>query len=308
MGQQPQRTRPFVADPNDWEIVSEGGDEFEITEEPTAPPRTEKKPTWSQSLGLNEPTTSPMVGFMRGAGSGIVDLAQGAVSNVTGQLNAKLDAENENRRANGGRETATLPRVQNPESFAGDVGNVMPMIAETVATGRIGTNAVVDALPNAARAGRGFEQVMSAAGDVPVNVEAAGKSALRVMELAERGGTMPKAVRDLLKRVTDPAKPAMTYRESRDFASNLGKLSVDEMNRLKPIVKREVANMAAELNKANADAAKLAGKAVEYKSAMREYANAMRMRDALDTAIKHSKKAALGAAGLGGAAYWLGRD
>lgn len=302
MGQQP-RTRPFVAAPDEWEVVS--GDDFEAVAEPD--PKT-----WSDRLGLHEPTTSPLKGFALGAGTGLVDLVQGAIGNVTQQMRGKQTADQALVDAAAGRampaQSPAMPVVETPKNLSGTVGSLLPAVGEAMIGGPPVVKAGVEALPSAARAGAKFEQVMGAAGDIPVDVEATGKSALRIMDLAERGGTMPKAVRDLLKRVTDPEKGPMVYRESRDFASNLGKLSVDEMNRLKPIVKRQVAQMAADLNLANANAAKAAGKGAEYKSAMREYASAMRMRDTIDAALKHSKKAALGAAGLGGAAYWLNRD
>lgn len=303
-----QQQRPFVADPNEWEVID--GDEYEVVSDDTPPAR----PTWADRLGLNEPTASPMVGFLRGAGTGIVDLAQGAVSNITGQLNAKTRAENASIGALGPSPTGitippkrTLPDVARPDTFSGGVGSVLPVIGEMALPGGApkAVSVAKNALPSVTRAGANFEKVMGAAKDIPVNVEPLGKVALRVMDLAERGSTMPTAVRKLLLRVTDPKKATMTYQESRDFASNISRLSVDEMNRLTPVVKRQVAELAAELNKANAEAAKAAGRGAEYKAAMREYANAMRMKDAIDAALKHSKKAALGAAGLSGAAYLL---
>jgi len=298
MGQQQQR--PFVADPNEWEVI--GDDDLEVV--PDEPPA--KTPTWSERLGLNQPTTSPMVGFMRGAGSGVVDLAQGAVSNVMGQLNGKLDADNALRGSAGLPQTATAPRVERPATLAGGVGSALPIVAEMAMPTGVAVKAGMEVLPSATRAGAKFEQVMGAARNIPIETKGVGDAALRINQLAERGGSMPMAVRKILQRMTDPQKAAMTYEEARDFASNISRLSADEAQRLTPVVRREVANLAAELNKANAEAAKLAGKGAEYKAAMREYANAMKMRDALDAALKHSKKAALGAAGLGGAYYMFG--
>lgn len=309
MAQEPTRTRPFVADPNEWEVVEDGGDDYEVVEETPAA-------TWSDRLGLNQPTDSMMSGFMRGAGAGAVDLVQGAVSNVTGRMNEKVRGENATRaelgtalgHAPSSPKPEVMPAVESPGNFSGMVGEALPIVGEMAIGGPPVLGAAKAALPSAARAGSNFEKVMGAAKDIPVDVEPLGKVALRIMDLAERGGSMPKAVRDVLKRITDPNKAPMTYQEARDFAGNIGRLSVDEMNRLTPVVKRQVAELAAQLNKANADAAKLAGRGAEYKSAMREYARAMKMKDMIDTTLKHSKRAALAAAGLGGAAYWFGRD
>lgn len=294
-----QQQRPFVADPSEWEVID--GEDLEVL-----PDESPAKPaTWSEQLGLNKPTTSPMVGFMRGAGSGVVDLAQGAVSNVMGQLNQKLDADNTVRQGAGLPQTATMPRVERPQNMSGFVGAALPVMAEMAIPTNVAGRAAIDALPNATRAGAKFEQVMGAAKDIPVDLSKAGDAALRITQLAEHGGTLPMAVRKFVAYATDPKKPAMTYKVARDFATNISRLSVDEMNRLTPVVKRQVAELAAELNKANAEAAKAAGKGAEYKAAMREYANAMRMKEAVEFSMKHAKKAALGAAGLGGAAYLL---
>ena len=267
-----------------------------------------QQPSWSERAGLNEPTDSMLTGFLRGAGAGALDLLQGATANVTGQLNAKLDAENVTRREARLPETATLPRVEQPEGFSGAVGAALPVVGEMAIGGAPVAKAAYNAIPRTARAGEKFKEVATAAKEVVVETKELGDAALRIYQLSERGGSMPKAVRDLLKRVTDPSKPGMAYPESRDFASNISRLSADEMQRLTPVMKREVALLSAAINKANADAAKLAGKGAEYKEAMREYAKAKQLSDALGVVIKKAKQAALPAAGLGGAAYWFGRD
>lgn len=161
---------------------------------------------------------------------------------------------------------------------------------------------VVDALPSATRAGAKFQGVMSAAKDVPIDTAGVGNAALRISQLAERGGTMPKAVRDILKRMTDPDKADMTYGEARDFYSNISRLSANEFQRLTPVVKREVINMRLALNGALTKAAGVAGKGEDYTAAMKEYANAARMREFGEMV----KKWAL-PAGAGGAAALYGR-
>ena len=87
MGQQSQQ-RPFVANPDEWEVISD--DDLEVVEEPAA----KAAPTWSDKLGLNapvpqmpaagklEPAAATSLGFLRGVGSGAVDLAQGATASL----------------------------------------------------------------------------------------------------------------------------------------------------------------------------------------------------------------------------------
>lgn len=134
------------------------------------------------------------------------------------------------------------------------------------------TKGVTAAMPSKIRAGLKFQEVMQAAKNAPVDISEPGNVALRIMELAERGGTMPKAVRDFLKRVTDPEKAAFAYGEARDFASNISRLSTNDMMKMTPALKREVGNLRVALNKAVEGAARSVGKADQYKAAMREYA------------------------------------
>lgn len=157
------------------------------------------------------------------------------------------------------------------------------------------------AVPTAAKAGAKFQSVMGAAKNVPVDIEAPGQVALRVQQMAERGGAMPLAVRKFLNRVTDPNKGELTYEEARDFASNLSRLSADETRRLAPAMRRELANLRVSLNESVGKAAESAGKGAEYKSAMSEYAQAMRIKDAMESFVAGAKKAApyATAAGVG---------
>ena len=319
MGQQPQRG--YVStDPNfGTPIVEKGyvstdpnfGEPLRVqTKGENLPEEGTPSPTWADRLGLNEPTDSMIHGFHRGVGAAAVDMLQGATANVVNRLNRGGDPAM--------RQIFNKPPVeeaqdvmQAPDTVPAKVGGVLPVAAEMAIPGPgvvRGAKAAVGMIPNAARAGEKFQEVMGAAKNVPIDVAEVGDVALRISKLAENGGSMPMSVRKLLYRLTDPKKGPLTYDDARDFASNISRLSVDEMKRIQPVVKREIAQLAAALNKANAEAAKLAGKGAEYKAAMREYARAMKLRDALDAVIRKAKQAALPAAGLGGAAYWFGRD
>lgn len=281
--------------------------------------------TWSDRLGLNEPIASmpslgalepvaaASAGFMRGVGSGAVDLAQGAASSIINKLNQNPHLPRVDPKRKGGMPAIELPQsVDRPSNVSGAVGSALPDLAMMVAPAGDAASAVKGVagavLPSAERAGAKFQQVLGAAKDITVDVGPAGDRALRIYDLAQKGAYLPKPVANFLQWVTSPTKAPLAYKDSRDFASAISRLSASERASMTPVVKREVAQMAADLNLANANAAKAAGKGAEYKSAMREYANAMQMRDAIDAAMKHSKKAALGAAGLGGAYYLFGKD
>lgn len=301
-----QQERGYVStDPNFGQPVEARG--YVSTDPNFGEPVKVRSRTWADSLGLNEPTDSRLVGFLRGAGTGAVDLVQGAVANVTGQMNSKLDAENAIRREAELPETATAPRVEQPEGLSGAVGSALPVMGEMALGGAPAARQIYNAIPRTARAGEKFQEVMGAAKNIPIETQTVGDVALRIQQLADRGSSMPLAVRKLLLRMTDPNKAAMTYEESRDFASNIGRLSVDEMKRLTPVVRREVAHLAAELNLANANAAQKAGKLMEYKSAMHEYAQAMRMKELAEQAVRAAKKIAPIGAAAGAADWYLRR-
>jgi hypothetical protein len=184
------------------------------------------------------------------------------------------------------------------------VGKGLETAAEILIPSGAGTKAAVEAIPSAARAGAKFQSVMRAAKDIPIDVNAPGEVALRISQLAERGGSMPMAVNKFLRRITDPEKAAMNYDEARDFASNISRLSANEFQRLTPVIQREVSGLRVALNKSVADAAAAAGKGKEYAEAMTEYAKAKKLQDVVDTFIEGAKKAAPWATGTG-AAVWL---
>lgn len=170
---------------------------------------------------------------------------------------------------------------------------------------------VGNAIPRTARAGQNFQRVMSKAGNVPVDISAPGNVALRIQQLADRGAPMPQVVRKFLLRVTDPSKPPMVYEELRDFASNVSRLSVDEQRRLSPVVRMELGNLRSALNHAAGKAAAAVGEGERYASAMKEYAQAARVGEAVrnfgEGVMKHAPLA--GAVGAGSAAGgWIAKQ
>lgn len=180
------------------------------------------------------------------------------------------------------------------------VGKGLEMAAELALPGAKGAQAI----PTTAKAASKFQEVMGAARNIPIDITDPGNVALRISQLAERGGSMPMAVRKFLARVTDPEKAAMTYEEARDFASNISRLSADEFGRLTPVVAREVAEMRVALNKAVAQAASKVGKGKLYADAMNEYAKAMRLRNGMNDFLEGAKRVAPYATAAG-AGTWL---
>lgn len=202
---------------------------------------------------------------------------------------------------------ATAYRDPSSYTDAEHLGAGLETLAETAAPVWKSVKAGIDAVPTIAKAGAKFERVMGAARNIPVDVTEPGNVALRIQELADRGASMPMAVRKFLNRVTDPDKAALTYEEARDFASNISRLSAQEYQKLAPSVGREVAGLRVALNKAVGEAAGKAGKGIEYAQAMNEYARAKQLRGMYEAFVDGAKKGApwATAAAAGG---FLGRQ
>lgn len=152
------------------------------------------------------------------------------------------------------------------------IGDAAPYVAPYAAAK--GISAISEALPSTARAGEAFQNVSRAVGDQPVNVGAAGDVALQAKDLASRGYSMPKVLRDFVNRVTDPTKGPLTFDEARDFQSAASRLSSAEYQRLTPKMQRQVAMFADEMGKATQATADSGGVGQDFSGAMKEYGQA----------------------------------
>lgn len=189
---------------------------------------------------------------------------------------------------------------ETPNSAMGMLGRGTGELAQAAVPVGGAYKAARAVLPNAVRSGKKFQEVMAVAQHVPVEISEPGNAALRILQLSERGGTMPKVVRDFLRRVTDPEKGPLVYEEARDFYQNITRLSADEFKRLTPVMKREIGNLRVHLNHAIERAAATVDKADTYRSAMKEFRRASQLREAWET----TKKTALKYAFPAGLAYW----
>jgi len=160
--------------------------------------------------------------------------------------------------------------------------------------------AVGPLIPTRAKAAEKFAEVARVVNQQPVDVARTGDVALRIADLAQRGGGTlwgPAPVRQFIQYVTDPRKPQMTYEVARDFYSNISRLSADEVKRMAPTVRRELGGLREALKEALAKTAASGGKEKVFRAAMREYRIASQ---AHEIALKAAKWTA-GAVGLGAA-------
>lgn len=290
MGQEPQGWTP-VEEPTGWTPVAEA------TSKPTRPriPAPASGGSMLNALAGLVGTVDENLrkfkevnkGIAKGAANSAIDLAEGAAKSRvipglnTGNLPPEVTQAARARTAY----SNTLQRI----------GGLLETGAELAAPMIKGVKMV----PTTARAGRTFQTVMSAAKDVPVNVTGPGNAALEIQQLGTRGGTTPRAVTQFVRRITDPAQQPMNYQEGRDWASNISRLSADEYNRLTPVIKKAMGDFRTELNGALGEAAGTVGQGEAYANAMKEYARAKQLQDAVSTVGQGVKRGLPYASGAG---------
>lgn len=195
-----------------------------------------------------------------------------------------------------GREAVDNPKTTLTLAAVGpavkQIGALAPRAAEGVR--RIGGISKI-------RAGANIQAAEQAAGDVPLNVEKVGAEGLRAVELQQAGGRMPRVVSQLMQRITSPGAAELTFKEARDFYSNLSRLSANEFGSVNPTMQRQLGAMRAALHDSLVGAADTVGKGEQYAKGMSEYAKASRAAARWNDAKPGLKKAlwaALGTAGL----------
>ncbi len=205
------------------------------------------------------------------------------------------------------------PLDRTAETFGNVAGGAataeMTPAPEDVALAQKVPSAVSDAIPTKAKAAAQFKDVMSAAKDMPVEINAAQDGALKMMEWQKKTQLGP-TVNKFLNRITNPKLGPLTYEEARDFQQLLGKMSADETMKIPPAVRFDLTRMVVGLKQDVAATAGNVGKYSQYMGAMDQYRKAMQISDAIDqakslgvSALKYSA-----GAGLAGLAIRKGID
>lgn len=193
-------------------------------------------------------------------------------------------------------------QVTTASNDAQRAGKVLEGVAEVALPVGMGANAV----PRAARAARNIQRVENVVSKVLPDMAAPGDVALRIQQMASRGGTEPRAVSKLVRRLTDPAQAPMDFQEGRDWYGNISRLSADEYNRLTGPIKREMGNLREAFHGSMTSAADTMGEGQRYAGAIKEYAQAQKIRSMKDALVEALKRGALPVTGAAGAAYLLG--
>jgi hypothetical protein len=157
-----------------------------------------------------------------------------------------------------------------------DVGPIIQSAQMAQPGAAVGTE-LGEAIPSAKYAKAVFSDLKSTIGQHTVDITVPGQSALDIADYAGRGGSMPKVIRDFIKRTTDPNLGPLTYAEARDFYSNATRLSAQEGMRLTDNLRRMVGQFKTDLGTAIQTTADQAGRLQDYQSAMSNYAGAQKL-------------------------------
>lgn len=278
-----------IEEPTGWTPVSEASAAPSVAPPPAQPTSLRDLIAAAKDVG---------VGFAKGAGRTVKAIADDLPHAFGGAgLSDYIDLAT-------GRPKGTSYQMVSeglqPKGTAQTIGGLAEAGVEMALPAKAG----VAAIPTEAKAGQLFTAVEREAGNVPVDTRGIEDAIMKVKERINLGaGSMPTAVTKLINRLDEPIQNAgpLVYRESRELASNLSKLTVSDKLALNDYGKAAVANLAAEVAKANGAVAKTMGKGAEYVEAMNMWSRAKALQHAAEVAYK--KVLPLGVAGT--AAYYL---
>jgi len=287
-----------------------------IVKPPPSAPVTQ--PTFMQVLTQPTDKTDKEYGGYTGpagvAGAtikGLDDVGRGAQDAVTGTWNIlRHPIDTVKAAANLPLQAAQVPAAIHDINQSPDpTGSYLQAAQDTAAQGAgqallavatAGAGKAAGKIPSAARAGAALNDVKNAAGSIPVDTSTFSDSALELYTQSQRGAKLPKAVRDLVTRVTKPDSPPLNYAEAKDFQSNISNLSANDKMALSGKTSRLVGQLNQDLKSSLKDAADVAGKGQQFQDAMQQYHNAMKLKGLSDNAINAAWKAALTGVGLYG--------
>lgn len=191
-----------------------------------------------------------------------------------------------------------LDSTAQAENLAGTVSGLL--LGKGVAEGVPGSASEISkAIPNAARAGVKLDDLAHMGSRQPVSFQTVSEPLNDVMLEGKSGGYVPRAV-DILHNRSNEIAP-MHVPEARRIASNISSLSADEKGALTPNVKRLLGGVREGFHTDIANALDRAGQigdglGDQYRDALKEYSNAMRLQNIGRLGLKYG----LPAVGVGG--------
>lgn len=330
---------PPKFDPNATYAVPafDPGGEFQAQATPAAPQAPQEGFAHSLGAQFGAPETTPTVGqaLTQGVKNAVVGPAGMAASALYqqgkqsfDQLRQAYQAAKEGNTAGVGQHLITAVPIVGPaldkgadqyadKNYTGEAGTLLgasaqaaPLVAggiEAAGNGSPGITpaSVMDKIPTRGKAGAIFNDLNTKLADQPVPLQNAAAPLQRAIEVAVRGGTMPGPVKALLDRsqMTEP----MTFPEARDYQASLSDLSSSDKMAMNGRMRGAVAQLSQALYQDLRTAAESGGgMGGDYDKAMTQYRQASRINELMKASLKYGGKAALGAAGAGGA-YEIGK-
>jgi hypothetical protein len=169
---------------------------------------------------------------------------------------------------------------------------------------------ILEKLPTATRGAKRLNDVMEAAGELPVQLARTSEHLMRSSELADAGASLPGPIKKLLKAFNRGDE--IDYATARDFYSNLSHLSAKDNMALTPSMRRQVALIVKAMKDDIGDTAAQVDKASQYYAGMKDYARAMkaaRIGSAIKGALtSKALKYAVGAGAGYGVAKVIGKE
>lgn len=189
--------------------------------------------------------------------------------------------------------------LANAAEGVGMIGDTLSKFAVAPEAATAAT-AVENAMPAArsARASQAFEELKGAIGNHTVHMtDRLANSLADIKDAVDTGSTLPSVVNKFVTRIADLEEGPLTYKEARQFYSNVSDLSASERMASKAKDLRLIQEFKHALGETISTTAENGGRLQQYQQAMKDFSGAARTREAAKTA----GKLAIGAAGLGGA-------
>ena len=214
--------------------------------------------------GLQSGTSPAAAEFMGSVPLGLTEIGKGTAETVEGHPFRGLADQ-----AGGLLKASTLPGL--------------------VAGGPMAESAI-EAIPSRVHAGQVLQDIRGAAANVPVATEKTLPELERWNELTQRGGQGRKVIRQLgtrLQNLVEPGAEPLNFPEARDFYTNVSELSHQPMLQtlmgrgLRPTALRQVGKIRSALNEDLGTAASTIGRGEDYANAIKEYAQASKLRKAI---------------------------
>jgi len=188
--------------------------------------------------------------------------------------------------------------------FAGMAGTVASGLMGPT-EGAAGAEAISKAIPSTERAGQAFKELQGAIGNHTVAMtDRLANSLADIKDAVDTGSTLPQVINKFVTRIADLDEGPLTYKEARQFYSNVSDLSASERMASKGKDLRLINEFRHALGETVGDTANSADLLSKYQGAMSEYSGAKRLEQMYENAKDVVKKAALPIA-LGAGGYKL---